>query len=641
MEQPSPTYWDDAAHPRHSPGPGPPARHHQHHDSRLTPQPEHGHAVHVPVGPSSEAGGRLPEDQSIFHYCEGNLNFSTAHSEDDEYFHKRKLSRDPMSHRIIEKRRRDRMNNCLADLSRLIPAEYLKKGRGRVEKTEIIEMAIKHMQYLQSRANLAAGIDCVAAPHLPGDLRVTKCEQSPGSDRDVTPLSEAPATPPPNGLGADPTGAIRPVVRPIVTEHYRLGYQECLSEAMHFLVEVEGYFAGDSLCVKLISHLQKHCDKIVKGDRLNFPRTRQPGETTSSSGSSSSYGAAGGSASASKQGQCASQTSQTSQSSGTEESSASHAAAHTQASQASHPRGAASSQLRDMLCASPPSPSASQPSYHVDAMGHHGHHGLPQHYETCTERCGERCGDDDGPEAPRRDAHSPHHPYVDAHSAHSPHPDAMGHHHSYKFKNNIKQRFCEEHSNVGGHKRRRTVTRSPPPSPSATPTPSQPSQHAASSHQTQASVPIFVLHTKGSFYIPLTVSCEALAPYLDVDLLSDTASSHTNSGPMALGLVSSATPSGMVLHPVTISVNFQQYWKPSPQTPHCHPHAPVAALPPPPPPAAAAQALALPPQTSHIPNPAHAWSRHGHGHGAADAAVPAVAFYPSPSSPWEMCAGRT
>lgn len=57
-----------------------------------------------------------------------------------------------MSHRIIEKRRRDRMNNCLADLSRLIPAEYMKKGRGRVEKTEIIEMAIKHMKYLQSNA---------------------------------------------------------------------------------------------------------------------------------------------------------------------------------------------------------------------------------------------------------------------------------------------------------------------------------------------------------------------------------------------------------------------------------------------------------------------------------------------------------
>lgn len=60
---------------------------------------------------------------------------------------------DPMSHRIIEKRRRDRMNNCLADLSRLIPTEYMKKGRGRVEKTEIIEMAIKHMKYLQDRVS--------------------------------------------------------------------------------------------------------------------------------------------------------------------------------------------------------------------------------------------------------------------------------------------------------------------------------------------------------------------------------------------------------------------------------------------------------------------------------------------------------
>ena len=60
------------------------------------------------------------------------------------------LLQDPLSHRIIEKRRRDRMNNCLADLSRLIPSSYLKKGRGRIEKTEIIEMAIKHIRHLQS-----------------------------------------------------------------------------------------------------------------------------------------------------------------------------------------------------------------------------------------------------------------------------------------------------------------------------------------------------------------------------------------------------------------------------------------------------------------------------------------------------------
>merc|ERR1712088_1034293 len=34
------------------------------------------------------------------------------------------------------------MNSCLADLSHLIPSNYLKKGRGRIEKTEIVEMAV-------------------------------------------------------------------------------------------------------------------------------------------------------------------------------------------------------------------------------------------------------------------------------------------------------------------------------------------------------------------------------------------------------------------------------------------------------------------------------------------------------------------
>lgn len=46
-------------------------------------------------------------------------------------------------------------------------------------------------------------------------------------------------------------------------EHYRLGFQECLSETMHFLIEVEGYLARDTLCVQLINHLQQHCDKIL------------------------------------------------------------------------------------------------------------------------------------------------------------------------------------------------------------------------------------------------------------------------------------------------------------------------------------------------------------------------------------------
>ena len=92
----------------------------------------------------------------IFFVPNSNLNFAAIGSEDDEAYSsfskKPKSARDPQSHRIIEKWRRDRMNNCLADLSRLLPVAYMKKGRGRIEKTEIIEMTIKHMKHLQVHA---------------------------------------------------------------------------------------------------------------------------------------------------------------------------------------------------------------------------------------------------------------------------------------------------------------------------------------------------------------------------------------------------------------------------------------------------------------------------------------------------------
>ncbi|XP_047985962.1 transcription factor cwo isoform X4 [Leguminivora glycinivorella] len=153
-------------------------------------------------------------------------------SEDEDYqagFLK-KGKQDPMSHRIIEKRRRDRMNNCLADLSRLIPPEYLKKGRGRVEKTEIIEMAIRHLKFLQERANAA--------------------ERAAG-------------------------------------EEFRAGFQEALAEAARFLVEVQGHGPADGLCVKLASHLQRHMEMITKGEAPREKRHPTSSSDTASSSSSS------------------------------------------------------------------------------------------------------------------------------------------------------------------------------------------------------------------------------------------------------------------------------------------------------------------------------------------------------------------
>ncbi|XP_022129316.2 transcription factor cwo isoform X2 [Pieris rapae] len=199
---------------------------------------ENGHTIKYDSYNSNDGFGRPNGDQ---------LNFAARSDDEGDYIagsaaYLKKGKQDPMSHRIIEKRRRDRMNNCLADLSRLIPPEYLKKGRGRVEKTEIIEMAIRHLKFLQERVNAAE--------------------------------------------------------RQVVEDHFKAGYQEAVGEAVRFLVEVQGFGPADGLCVQLASHMQRHCEGVTKGEvllREKIPRSQggSSSETASSSSSSHGYGAKG------------------------------------------------------------------------------------------------------------------------------------------------------------------------------------------------------------------------------------------------------------------------------------------------------------------------------------------------------------
>ncbi|KAJ8302329.1 hypothetical protein KUTeg_021316, partial [Tegillarca granosa] len=127
---------------------------------------------------------------------------------------------DPVSHRIIEKRRRDRMNNCLADLSRLIPSTYLKQGQGRIEKTEIIELAIKHIEHLTKLSNYTAAGDGV--DHLkPSKQSGRCCEQK-----------------------------------------FYMGFKECQDELMRYFVEEEGWDSKDKLLVRIMNHLDQSSAKF-------------------------------------------------------------------------------------------------------------------------------------------------------------------------------------------------------------------------------------------------------------------------------------------------------------------------------------------------------------------------------------------
>ncbi|XP_035716428.1 transcription factor cwo isoform X3 [Folsomia candida] len=177
-----------------------------------------------------------------------NLNFATGGAvEENEYgFPKKKTVRDPLSHRIIEKRRRDRMNNCLADLARLLPPSSLRKGRGRIEKTEIVELAIKHLRHLQTHL-------CPSGDKCEFNY-IVKGSRSEGFTR--PPLFPVTSS----GGGGGPTATFPSTPE----EHFRLGFHECMSETMHFLVEDEGMYPGDSLCVRILKHLGAHSENLMR-----------------------------------------------------------------------------------------------------------------------------------------------------------------------------------------------------------------------------------------------------------------------------------------------------------------------------------------------------------------------------------------
>ncbi|UJR09081.1 hypothetical protein I4U23_013328 [Adineta vaga] len=71
---------------------------------------------------------------------------------------KRSTHKTPKPHRLIEKRRRDRMNTSLGSLLELIPHKRSENQR-RIEKTEIIEMAITHIRNLVSSNQKAESIN--------------------------------------------------------------------------------------------------------------------------------------------------------------------------------------------------------------------------------------------------------------------------------------------------------------------------------------------------------------------------------------------------------------------------------------------------------------------------------------------------
>ncbi|XP_054710952.1 hairy/enhancer-of-split related with YRPW motif protein-like [Uloborus diversus] len=105
---------------------------------------------------------------------------------------------------IIEKRRRDRINNSLSELRRLVPAAFEKQGSAKLEKAEILQMTVDHLRLLHTKGMELFSFD-------------------------------------PHGL---------------VMDYHSIGFRECASEVARYLVSFEGLDLQDPLRLRLMSHLQ-------------------------------------------------------------------------------------------------------------------------------------------------------------------------------------------------------------------------------------------------------------------------------------------------------------------------------------------------------------------------------------------------
>ncbi|CAN0107099.1 unnamed protein product [Lampetra fluviatilis] len=121
-----------------------------------------------------------------------------------------------LPHRLIEKKRRDRINECIAQLKDLLPEHLKLSTLGHLEKAVVLELTLKHVKTLTS---------------------LTQQQQE---RLNVLQKGEQPELDDQTGLQA-----------------FRLGYHACAREVLTYLARQERWGACEASSPGLLSHLQR------------------------------------------------------------------------------------------------------------------------------------------------------------------------------------------------------------------------------------------------------------------------------------------------------------------------------------------------------------------------------------------------
>ncbi|XP_023200011.1 class E basic helix-loop-helix protein 41 isoform X1 [Xiphophorus maculatus] len=122
-----------------------------------------------------------------------------------------------LPHRLIEKKRRDRINECIGQLKDLLPEHLKLSTLGHLEKAVVLELTLKHLNALTAVT----------------EQQHQKIVALQNGDRSMKP--------------------------PIHTDldAFHSGFQTCAKEVLQYLSQAENWTAREQRCAQLINHLHK------------------------------------------------------------------------------------------------------------------------------------------------------------------------------------------------------------------------------------------------------------------------------------------------------------------------------------------------------------------------------------------------
>lgn len=130
-----------------------------------------------------------------------------------------------LPHRLIEKKRRDRINECIGQLKDLLPEHLKLSTLGHLEKAVVLELTLKHLNALTAVT----------------EQQHQKIIALENGDRSIKP-----------SLHAD-------------LDAFQTGFQACAKEVLQYLSQFENWTTREQRCLQLINHLHKVLAQLQSG----------------------------------------------------------------------------------------------------------------------------------------------------------------------------------------------------------------------------------------------------------------------------------------------------------------------------------------------------------------------------------------